>query len=69
MPKDDDYVSRTGQKEANVPVTSDDQIPENNPSREQADSDEQLGKSWLSRSSFYQKALLTRHDLCREGRQ
>lgn len=45
VPKNDDYVSRTGQKEASVPVASDDDIVENNVSREQADSDEQLGKS------------------------
>lgn len=45
VPKNDDYVSRTGQKQANVPVMSDDQVGnvENNPSREQADSDAQLG--------------------------
>lgn len=42
-PKNDEYVSRTGQKEANVPVASDDDAVENDMSREQADSDAQLG--------------------------
>lgn len=45
VPKNDDYVSRTGQKEANVPVQSDDDPINNNVSREVADSDAQLG-SW-----------------------
>lgn len=42
-PKNDDYVSRTGQKDANVPVASDDEPVENEVSREEADSDAQLG--------------------------
>lgn len=45
VPKNDDYVSRTGQKQANVPVASDDDIQETEMSREQADSDAQLGSS------------------------
>lgn len=41
---DNDYVSRTGQKDANIPVTSDNEVVENDVSRDQADSDAQLGR-------------------------
>lgn len=42
-PKNDEYVSRTGQKDANVPVASDDEPVQNEVNREEADSDVQLG--------------------------
>jgi len=45
VPKNDDYVSRTGQKEANVPVVSDDDVKEEHLTRDAADSDAQLGLS------------------------
>lgn len=41
--QDNDYVSRTGQKEAPIPVQSDNDVVESGVDAETADSDEQLG--------------------------
>lgn len=41
--QDNDYVSRPGQKEAPIPVQSDNDVVESGVDAETADSDEQLG--------------------------
>ncbi|KAG4421814.1 hypothetical protein IFR04_005064 [Cadophora malorum] len=42
--QDNDYVSRTGQKEAPIPVQSDNDVVESGVDAETADSDEQLAR-------------------------
>ena len=46
-----DYTSRTGQKQAPIPVQSDNDAIEDPIDATKADSDEQLGRHWL----FYLK--------------
>ena len=48
---DDEYVSRTGQKQAEVPVQSDNDVVEDPIDAQTADSDAQLRKSALCLSS------------------